>query len=58
MNTQAASRIHSDHHAIWINPMNSDHVIIGNDGGLALLVRQGEDSGCSCRTCRSGSSTT
>ena len=35
MNTQAASRIHSDHHAIWINPMNSDHVIIGNDGGLA-----------------------
>ena len=35
MNTQAASRIHSDHHAIWINPMNSDHLIIGNDGGLA-----------------------
>ncbi len=35
MNTQAASRIHSDHHAIWINPMNSDHVIIGTDGGLA-----------------------
>ncbi len=35
MNTQAASRTHSDHHAIWINPMNSDHVIIGNDGGLA-----------------------
>ena len=27
--------IHSDHHAIWINPANSNHVIIGNDGGLA-----------------------
>nr|MBA2258786.1 hypothetical protein [Acidobacteriota bacterium] len=35
INAQAASRIHSDHHAIWINPMNSDHVVIGNDGGLA-----------------------
>jgi len=36
MNTQAASRIHSDHHAIWIDPQNSNHVLIGNDGGLAI----------------------
>jgi photosystem II stability/assembly factor-like uncharacterized protein len=36
MNTAAASRIHSDHHAIWIDPANSDHIIIGNDGGLAV----------------------
>jgi photosystem II stability/assembly factor-like uncharacterized protein len=36
MNTTAASRIHSDHHAIWINPANSNHVLIGNDGGLAV----------------------
>ena len=35
MNTQAASRTHSDHHTIWVDPMNSDHLIIGNDGGLA-----------------------
>jgi photosystem II stability/assembly factor-like uncharacterized protein len=35
MNTAAASRIHSDHHAIWVNPANSNHVLIGNDGGLA-----------------------
>ena len=35
VNTQAASAIHSDHHAIWIDPENSKHVIIGNDGGLA-----------------------
>ena len=36
MNTAAASRIHSDHHALWVNPLNSDHVLIGNDGGLAV----------------------
>ena len=36
MNTQAASRTHSDHHAIWVNPDNSNHVLIGNDGGLAV----------------------
>jgi photosystem II stability/assembly factor-like uncharacterized protein len=36
MNTAAASRIHSDHHALWVDPLNSDHVLIGNDGGLAV----------------------
>ena len=36
VNTAAASKIHSDHHAIWINPANSNHVLIGNDGGLAV----------------------
>ena len=35
VNTAAASAIHSDHHAIWIDPANSNHVVIGNDGGLA-----------------------
>ncbi|MEO5897474.1 MAG: hypothetical protein ABIS06_17420 [Vicinamibacterales bacterium] len=33
--TDVAQPTHDDVHAIWINPMNSDHVIIGNDGGLA-----------------------
>ena len=33
--TDVAQPIHDDVHAIWIDPMNSDHVIIGNDGGLA-----------------------
>ena len=36
VNTASASRIHSDHHAIWINPANSKHVLIGNDGGVAV----------------------
>ncbi len=25
---------HADHHAIWINPANSDHLLVGNDGGF------------------------
>src|SRR5207247_10899991 len=40
VNTAAASKIHSDHHAIWIDPANSNHVIIGNDGGLAVTYDQ------------------
>ena len=26
--------VHSDHHALWINPQNSRHLIDGNDGGI------------------------
>jgi len=33
--TDVAEPIHDDVHAIWINPANSNHVVIGNDGGLA-----------------------
>src|SRR5436190_1039778 len=33
--TDVAEPIHDDVHAIWIDPANSNHVIIGNDGGLA-----------------------
>ena len=31
----AAESIHDDIHAIWIDPSNSDHLVIGGDGGLA-----------------------
>ncbi len=27
-------RIHSDHHAMWIDPADSDHMIVGSDGGI------------------------
>jgi photosystem II stability/assembly factor-like uncharacterized protein len=38
--TDVAQPIHDDIHAIWIDPSNSRHVIIGNDGGLAYSYDQ------------------
>jgi len=29
-----SQRVHSDFHALWINPANSDHLIAGTDGGV------------------------
>ena len=34
--SDVAASTHDDVHAIWINPANSRHVWIGNDGGLAV----------------------
>jgi photosystem II stability/assembly factor-like uncharacterized protein len=31
-----AERIHVDHHAMWINPTDPRHIIIGNDGGVSI----------------------
>ncbi len=31
-----ARNIHVDFHAMWINPNNSDHVMIGGDGGVGI----------------------
>ena len=36
MATDAAQAIHDDIHAIWINPTNPGHLLIGGDGGVAV----------------------
>ncbi|MFN0120727.1 MAG: VPS10 domain-containing protein [Blastocatellia bacterium] len=35
-NSDAARKIHVDFHAMWINPANSDHVMLGGDGGVGV----------------------
>ena len=35
------SRVHPDHHAMWINPDNPAHVIEGNDGGMNISYDYG-----------------
>ncbi|HXN22687.1 MAG TPA: hypothetical protein VOA41_08090 [Candidatus Dormibacteraeota bacterium] len=32
--TRRVTRIHGDFHAMWINPANSNHLIVGSDGGI------------------------
>ena len=33
--------MHSDHHAMWINPANPNHIIDGNDGGIGVSYDKG-----------------
>jgi photosystem II stability/assembly factor-like uncharacterized protein len=33
---------HSDHHAMWIDPRNPKHLVLGNDGGLDVSYDQGD----------------
>ena len=35
------NRVHVDHQAMWINPNNSNHIILGNDGGLYITWDKG-----------------
>ncbi|MFC3712930.1 WD40/YVTN/BNR-like repeat-containing protein [Sphingoaurantiacus capsulatus] len=28
------SQVHADHHTLWINPKDADHLMVGNDGGV------------------------
>ena len=35
-NNNAAEKIHVDFHALWVDPSNSDHVMIGGDGGVGI----------------------
>jgi photosystem II stability/assembly factor-like uncharacterized protein len=34
---------HSDHHAIWIDPRDHNHLMVGNDGGLDISYDQAEN---------------
>lgn len=41
--------VHADHHAIWINPANINHIVNGNDGGVNISY----DSGANYFKCNS-----
>lgn len=34
--------IHIDNHSLWINPKDSKHLILGNDGGVAITQDKGD----------------
>lgn len=35
--------VHPDYHAFWVNPTNPHHLMIGNDGGMAISQDRGEN---------------
>lgn len=39
--SDAARQVHPDHHAMWIDPADPRHMILGNDGGVAITWDQG-----------------
>jgi len=39
----SAENVHADHHALWINPKNPNHIINGNDGGVNITYDDGNN---------------
>ncbi len=37
-----AENVHSDHHALWLNPLRPGHLINGNDGGVNISYDDGK----------------
>lgn len=40
--SNAMRMIHGDHHAMWINPADSNHMIVGSDGGIYFSYDRGQ----------------
>lgn len=40
--TDYVTRVHGDHHAMWIHPENSNHMILGSDGGIYFSYDRGK----------------
>jgi photosystem II stability/assembly factor-like uncharacterized protein len=38
---EASNTVHIDIHSLWINPQDSRHLIVGNDGGIAISRDRG-----------------
>lgn len=39
----SAQNVHADHHALWINPNNPNHLVNGNDGGVNITYDDGKN---------------
>lgn len=40
--TDTLGNVHADHHSLWMNPKDSDHIINGNDGGVNMSYDGGK----------------